>query len=106
MLFATGGINSAGQEFPVLDLCEGSFVSAGERECSHRHVPRANPLRAVVRLAMKNGGEANRDRNLQIARNEEVKQVSGSMRVSAWAIAIAAVIGAVILALVFIAAKP
>ncbi|MBW7966955.1 hypothetical protein [Bradyrhizobium sp. BR 10261] len=42
---------------------------------------------------------ANKQRNRDIARNEEAKQVTGSVRVSAWAIAVAVIIGGILFTL-------
>jgi hypothetical protein len=54
---------------------------------------------------MTDSSEANKERNRQIARNEEAKQITGGVRISSWAITIAAIIGAVIAALIWIAAR-
>ena len=54
---------------------------------------------------MTDSSEADKERNRQIARNEEAKQITGSIRVSTWAVAVAVVIGAVISALIWIAAR-
>jgi hypothetical protein len=48
---------------------------------------------------MMNTGEANKARNREIARNEEAKQVTGSARVSVWAIAMAVIIGGILFTL-------
>ena len=42
---------------------------------------------------MTDTGNANKARNREIARNEEVKQVTGSARVSIWAVAVAVIVG-------------
>jgi uncharacterized protein HemX len=39
--------------------------------------------------------EKNKERNQQIAENEEVRQVTGSIRVSAWAVVFAIILGAI-----------
>ncbi|MCP3463447.1 hypothetical protein [Bradyrhizobium sp. CCGUVB23] len=54
---------------------------------------------------MTDSSEANKERNRQIARNEEAKQIMGSIRVSTWAVAVAVVIGAIVFALIWIAAR-
>lgn len=41
---------------------------------------------------MTNTGEANKERNREIAQNEEAKQVTGSARVSVWAVAVAVIV--------------
>ncbi|MCK1362750.1 hypothetical protein [Bradyrhizobium sp. 199] len=48
---------------------------------------------------MTNPGEANKERNRDIARNEEAKQVTGSARVSIWAIATAVIVGGILFTL-------
>ncbi|WP_164937517.1 hypothetical protein [Bradyrhizobium guangxiense] len=48
---------------------------------------------------MTDTGNANKARNRQIARNEEAKQVTGSARVSIWAIAVAVIIGGILFTL-------
>ncbi|MBR0988851.1 hypothetical protein [Bradyrhizobium liaoningense] len=48
---------------------------------------------------MTNTGDANKERNREIARNEEVKQVTGSTRVSIWAIAMAVIVGGILFTL-------
>jgi hypothetical protein len=40
--------------------------------------------------------EENKERNQQIAENEEVRQVTGAFRVSAWAIVFAVIVGAIV----------
>jgi uncharacterized protein HemX len=39
--------------------------------------------------------EKNKERNQQIAENEEVRQVTGNIRVSAWAIVFAIILGTI-----------
>jgi uncharacterized protein HemX len=39
--------------------------------------------------------EKNKERNQQIAENEEVRQVTGAFRVSAWAIVFAIILGTI-----------
>ena len=53
---------------------------------------------------MTDTSEADKERNREIARNEEARQIAGSVRVSTSAIAVAVVIGAVVFALIWIAA--
>ncbi|MBR0810665.1 MULTISPECIES: hypothetical protein [Bradyrhizobium] len=48
---------------------------------------------------MTDTGNANKARNREIARNEEAKQVTGSARVSIWAIAMAVIVGGVLFTL-------
>ncbi|WP_198028310.1 hypothetical protein [Bradyrhizobium sp. WSM1743] len=48
---------------------------------------------------MTDTGNANKMRNREIARNEEVKQVTGSIRVSIWAVTVAVIIGGILLTL-------
>ena len=48
---------------------------------------------------MTDTGNANKARNREIARNEEAKQVTGSARVSIWAIAVAVIVGGVLFTL-------
>jgi hypothetical protein len=48
---------------------------------------------AIVRDGISSGETKERDRT--IARNEEVRQVTGNIRVSVWAIAFAVIIGVV-----------
>lgn len=52
---------------------------------------------------MTEAGDANKERNREIAHNEEAKQVAASLHVSGWAIAIAVIIGAVVFAIGWIA---
>jgi len=39
--------------------------------------------------------EKNKERNQKIAENEEVRQVTGAFRVSAWAVVFAVILGAI-----------
>jgi hypothetical protein len=48
---------------------------------------------------MTDAGNANKERNREIARNEEAKQVTGSIRVSAWAVAMAVIVGGILFTL-------
>ncbi|MCA1364847.1 hypothetical protein I6F14_19160 [Bradyrhizobium sp. IC3069] len=48
---------------------------------------------------MTDTGNANKARNREIARNEEVKQVTGSARVSIWAVAVAVIVGGILFTL-------
>ena len=48
---------------------------------------------------MTDTGNANKARNREIAQNEEAKQVSGSARVSIWAVAMVVVIGGILVTL-------
>ena len=48
---------------------------------------------------MTDSSEANKERNREIARNEEAKQVTGSIRVSTWAVAMVVIIGGILFTL-------
>lgn len=48
---------------------------------------------------MTDPGNADKERNREIARNEEVKQVTGSARVSIWATAMAVIFGGILFTL-------
>ena len=48
---------------------------------------------------MTDTGNANKERNREIARNEEAKQVTGSARVSIWAVAVAVIVGGILFTL-------
>ncbi|MGL9623717.1 hypothetical protein QRQ56_37765 [Bradyrhizobium sp. U531] len=48
---------------------------------------------------MTDTGNANKARNRAIAQNEEAKQVTGSARVSVWAIAVAVIVGGILFTL-------
>jgi len=48
---------------------------------------------------MTDTSEANKERNREIARNEEVKQVTGSIRVSTTAVAVVVIIGGILFTL-------
>lgn len=54
---------------------------------------------------MTDTSEANKERNRQIAHNEEVKQIAGGIRVSTWAVVIAVMIGAILFTLGWIATR-
>ena len=54
---------------------------------------------------MTNTSEANKERNREIARNEEAKQVAGSARVSIWAIAMAVIVGGLLFTLGWLAMR-
>ena len=54
---------------------------------------------------MTNTSEANKERNSEIARNEEAKQVAGSVRVSTWAIAMAVMVGGILVTLGWLALR-
>ena len=53
---------------------------------------------------MTDPSNANKERNREIARNEEARQIAGSVRLTTWAIAVGIMIGAVVFALIWIAA--
>ncbi|WP_271598412.1 hypothetical protein [Bradyrhizobium sp. CCBAU 45384] len=48
---------------------------------------------------MTDTSDANKQRNRQIARNEEAKQVTGSVRVSIWAVAVVVIVGGILITL-------
>ena len=48
---------------------------------------------------MSDAGEDNKQRNREIARNEAMRQTVGDVRVSAWAIAIAILVGVIAVAI-------
>ncbi|WP_192859533.1 hypothetical protein [Bradyrhizobium sp. DOA9] len=48
---------------------------------------------------MTDTSNANKERNREIALNEEAKQVTGSARISIWAVAVAAIIGGILFTL-------
>ncbi|MCJ9705299.1 MULTISPECIES: hypothetical protein [unclassified Bradyrhizobium] len=54
---------------------------------------------------MTDTGNANKARNREIARNEEAKQVTGSARVSLWAIAMAVIVGGILFTLGWLALR-
>jgi hypothetical protein len=54
---------------------------------------------------MTNTSEANKERNREIAQNEEAKQVTGSIRVSTWAVAVVVIIGGILVTLGWLALK-
>lgn len=54
---------------------------------------------------MTDTSEANKERNREIARNEEAKQVTGSIRVSAGAVTVAAIVGGILFTLGWLALK-
>ena len=49
---------------------------------------------------MSDGGMDNKERNREIARNEERRQTVGAIRVSGWAVVFAIIIAAVVVAVV------
>jgi hypothetical protein len=50
---------------------------------------------------MSDAGEGNKERNREIAQNEATRQTVGDVRVSVWAIAIAVVLGVIVVAIVW-----
>lgn len=54
---------------------------------------------------MTDSSDANKERNREIARNEEVKQITGSIRVSAWAVTVAAIVGGILFTLGWLALR-
>ena len=49
---------------------------------------------------MSDGGTDNKERNREIARNEEKRQTAGAIRVSAWAVVFAIILATVVVAIV------
>ena len=54
---------------------------------------------------MTDTSEANKERNREIAQNEEAKQVAGSIRVSTTAVAIVVIIGGILFTLGWLALR-
>jgi hypothetical protein len=54
---------------------------------------------------MSEAHDANKERNREIAHNEEAKQIAGSVRISAWAISLAVAIAALLFAIGWIASR-
>ena len=54
---------------------------------------------------MTDTSDANKERNREIARNEEAKQVTGSIRVSAGAVAVVVIIGGILFTLGWLALR-
>lgn len=54
---------------------------------------------------MTDTSDANKDRNREIARNEEAKQVTGSVRVSIWAVAVVVIVGGILFTLGWLALR-
>jgi hypothetical protein len=54
---------------------------------------------------MTDTSDANKERNREIARNEEAKRVTGSIRVSTWAVAVVVIIGAILFSLGWLAMR-
>ena len=54
---------------------------------------------------MTDTSDANKERNREIARNEEAKQVTGSIRVSIWAVAMVVIIGGILFTLGWLALR-
>lgn len=54
---------------------------------------------------MTDTSDANKERNREIARNEEAKQITGSVRVSIWAVAVVAIIGGILFTLGWLALR-
>ena len=50
---------------------------------------------------MSDGGTNDKERNREIARNEEKRQAVGAIRVSAWAVVFAIIVAAVAVAIVY-----
>ena len=48
-----------------------------------------------------NGAEQNKERNREIARNEEKRQAVGAIRVSGWAIVFTVIIAAIVVGLIW-----
>lgn len=54
---------------------------------------------------MTDTSDANKDRNREIARNEEAKQATGSVRVSIWAVAVVVIVGGILFTLGWLALR-
>jgi hypothetical protein len=54
---------------------------------------------------MTDTSNADKARNRKIARNEEAKQITGSIRVSAWAVAAAVIVGGILFTLGWLSLK-
>ncbi|WP_375310869.1 hypothetical protein WHZ77_27705 [Bradyrhizobium sp. A5] len=54
---------------------------------------------------MTDTSDANKERNLEIARNEEAKQVAGSVRISASAIVAVVIVGGILFTLGWLALR-
>ncbi|OAE98049.1 hypothetical protein AYJ54_04740 [Bradyrhizobium centrolobii] len=54
---------------------------------------------------MTDTSDANKERNREIARNEEAKQVTGSIRVSTWAVAVVVIGGGILFTLGWLALR-
>jgi hypothetical protein len=54
---------------------------------------------------MTDSSDANKERDREIARNEEAKQVTGSIRVSTWAVAVVVIIGGILFTLGWLAQR-
>jgi len=54
---------------------------------------------------MTDTSEANQERNREIARNEEAKQITGSIRVSTWAVAMVVIVGGLLFTLGWLALR-
>lgn len=48
---------------------------------------------------MTDTSDANKERNREIARNEEAKQITGSVRVSIWVVAAVVIVGGILFTL-------
>lgn len=56
-------------------------------------------------MTMVDTSDANKERNRKIARNEEAKQVTGSIRVSTWAVAVVVIVGGILFTLGWLAVR-
>jgi hypothetical protein len=59
------------------------------------------PERATEAERAMSDGEGNKERNREIARNEEVRQTTGDIRVSAWAVVFAIIIAVIVAGVVW-----
>jgi hypothetical protein len=59
------------------------------------------PERATEAGRAMSDGEGNKERNREIARNEEVRQTTGDIRVSAWAVVFAIIIAVIVAGVVW-----
>lgn len=51
---------------------------------------------------MSSSDEENKERNREIAHNEAVRQATGAVRVSAWAVAFAVILGVIVMFVVWL----
>jgi hypothetical protein len=90
-----------------MELCQGSDLSSCRGLAPHRHVLHQDALGYLqpVWMTMTDSSDANKGRNREIAQNEEAKQITGSIRVSISAVAVAVIIGGLLFAFGWLALK-